>query len=135
MSRSMSAASLVLGLLVSLTTACKSGASEPPAPPRFTGPVTAERVVKAGAIADQDDLSWTRAVALIEAEAGAPITSNGDLRSWGVVENDTCTYLEIEKSKKRDAVGSVSKQPLIKKADFEGGGGNYAVCVAKVQAK
>jgi hypothetical protein len=131
----MARPALLILSLVSASLGCKSGSSEPP-PPRYTGPVTVERIVKAIKVADQArETSWDRSITLVEAEAGAPIVSAGDARTWGVVENDTCTYLTIEKSAKRDAIGSRSTQPPIKKADFVDGGGNYADCVKTVQGK
>jgi hypothetical protein len=96
------------------------------AAPKKTGP---EQVQKAKELVDTLRAeTFATAVKKLEEVAGKA-TVNGAEYTWSAAANDTCTYLTIAKSKARDAIGSVKAQPLVKKADFVNGGGNYADCL------
>lgn len=131
MNRSARLSLAFLGLFGLLSAAC--GKTAPPAPPAYAGPLTSERVAKARDLSETlSDTTWAASLQQLEAVVGTPTKSSATAATWAVVDKDTCTSVEIEKSAKRDAIGGRRYQPLIKKADFtDEPESNYAICVKK----
>lgn len=111
----------------------KSAEPEKEEPP-FSGPLTAERLMKAKGKVDTFD-EWSGAYEKLEKFLGKPTLVKGNKYGWGVMEGDTCVYMYAEKDdrskyikgEKGDMVGTYQQPNKVEKS---GALFNYAECTA-----
>lgn len=82
------------------------------APPAFSGPLTAARVLGAEGLVRPLD-RWLDAERKLETQLGPPTRVSGGFYQWAVLEGDACVSLQIERVAEREYVPDGTREEVV----------------------